>query len=75
MEQVPTVTTLLRASRDANEYLLKEVFRDILENGISRENLNSTDRSGRVSVKQSGTGLLYPVHSDFHGEIPMAMTS
>lgn len=50
MEQVPTVTTLLRASRDANEYLLKEVFRDILENGISRENLNSTDRSGRVST-------------------------
>lgn len=50
MEQVPTVTTLLRASRDANEYLLKEVFRDILENGISRENLNSTDRSGRTAI-------------------------
>uniref|UniRef100_A0A182LS93 Uncharacterized protein n=1 Tax=Anopheles culicifacies TaxID=139723 RepID=A0A182LS93_9DIPT len=50
LEQVPTVTTLLRASRDANEYLLKEVFRDILENGISKENLNSTDRSGRVST-------------------------
>ncbi|XP_058838565.1 uncharacterized protein LOC131694135 isoform X2 [Topomyia yanbarensis] len=50
MEQVPTVTTLLRASRDANEHLLKEVFRDILENGISRENLNSTDRSGRTAI-------------------------
>ncbi|XP_062709527.1 uncharacterized protein LOC109426759 [Aedes albopictus] len=50
MEQVPTVTTLLRASRDANEYLLKEVFRDILENGISWENLNSTDRSGRTAI-------------------------
>ncbi|KFB51016.1 AGAP006757-PA-like protein [Anopheles sinensis] len=50
LEQVPTVTTLLRASRDANEYLLKEVFRDILENGISKENLNSTDRSGRTAI-------------------------
>ena len=50
LEQVPNVTTLLRASRDANEYLLKEVFRDILENGISKENLNATDKSGRVSI-------------------------
>ncbi|XP_052873059.1 uncharacterized protein LOC128278375 [Anopheles cruzii] len=50
LEQVPTVTTLLRASRDANEFLLKEVFRDILENGISKENLNSTDRSGRTAI-------------------------
>ncbi|XP_053673028.1 uncharacterized protein LOC128723325 [Anopheles nili] len=50
LEQVPTVTTLLRASRDANEYLLKEVFRDILENGISKDNLNSTDRSGRTAI-------------------------
>lgn len=51
LEQVPMVSTLLRAARDANELLLKEALRDILINGITKEDLNSTDKSGRVSVK------------------------
>lgn len=49
IEQVPLVSTLLRAARDANEILLKETLRQILVNGISKEELNSTDNSGRVS--------------------------
>lgn len=49
IEQVPFVSTLLRAARDANEILLKETLRQILVNGISKEELNSTDNSGRVS--------------------------
>lgn len=49
LEKVPLVTELLRASRDANEILLKDVFRQILEEGISKEDLNITDKSGRVS--------------------------
>lgn len=49
IEQVPFVTTLLRAARDANEILLKDTLRQILINGISKEELNSTDNSGRVS--------------------------
>lgn len=50
LEKVPLVTELLRASRDANEILLKDVFRQILEEGISKEDLNITDKSGRVSL-------------------------
>lgn len=50
-EPVPFVTTLLRGSRDSNEVLLKEVFRKILDSGISKENLNAVDKSGRVSLK------------------------
>lgn len=51
LDQVPVVTTLLRASRDANELLLKECFQHILENkhGITSKELNATDKSGRVS--------------------------
>lgn len=43
------VTTLLRAARDANEYLIKACLRDMIINGVSSEELNSTDKSGRVS--------------------------
>uniref|UniRef100_A0A336L654 CSON005377 protein n=1 Tax=Culicoides sonorensis TaxID=179676 RepID=A0A336L654_CULSO len=50
LEKVPLVTELLRASRDANEILLKDVFRQILEEGISRDDLNITDKSGRTAI-------------------------
>ncbi|XP_055708315.1 uncharacterized protein LOC129804753 isoform X2 [Phlebotomus papatasi] len=50
LEQVPMVSTLLRAARDANELLLKEALRDILINGITKEDLNSTDKSGRTAI-------------------------
>lgn len=49
MDQLPLVTTLLRASRDANEILIKAALRDIIVNGITKEELNSADKSGRVS--------------------------
>lgn len=49
LDQVEVVTKLLRASRNCNELLLKDCFKDILENGITSKELNSTDRSGRVS--------------------------
>ncbi|XP_055690655.1 uncharacterized protein LOC129794076 isoform X2 [Lutzomyia longipalpis] len=50
LEQVPMVSTLLRAARDANELLLKEALRDILINGVTKEDLNSTDKSGRTAI-------------------------
>lgn len=49
LQKVPLVTTLLRASRDADEELLRTVLRDILLNGIPSKDLNSDDNSGRVS--------------------------
>lgn len=49
LQQVPLVTTLLRASRDADEDLLRIVMRDILLNGIPAQDLNAEDNSGRVS--------------------------
>lgn len=50
LEKDPPVTTLLRAAREADEDLLKVVFRKILIDGISKEALNSTDRSGRTAI-------------------------
>lgn len=49
VDRLPLVTTLLRASRDANEVLIKSALRDVIVNGISKEELNMTDKSGRVS--------------------------
>lgn len=49
LDQVEVVTKLLRASRNCNELVLKDCFKDILENGISSKDLNSVDKSGRVS--------------------------
>lgn len=49
LDQVEVVTKLLRASRNCNEPLLKDCFKEILENGITGKDLNSTDKSGRVS--------------------------
>ena len=49
LEQVEVVTKLLRASRTCNELALKDCFKEILENGITSKELNSTDKSGRVS--------------------------
>lgn len=43
------VTTLLRASRDADEELLDNVLKEIAEFGMNREDLNAVDCSGRVS--------------------------
>jgi len=51
LDQVPLVTQLLRACRDGNEPLLKEVFKNILANkGITREELNVSDKSGRTAL-------------------------
>lgn len=49
VESEQSVTTLLRAAREADEDLLKIVLRKILIDGISKEALNATDKSGRVS--------------------------
>jgi len=51
LDQVELVSKLLRASRNCNELLLKDCFKDILENGITPKELNATDKSGRVSRK------------------------
>jgi hypothetical protein len=48
LDQVELVSKLLRASRNCNELLLKDCFKEILEHGISPKELNSTDKSGRV---------------------------
>lgn len=53
LDQVEVVTKLLRASRNCNELLLKDCFKDILENGITSKELNSTDKSGRVSLSKT----------------------
>lgn len=53
LEQVPLVPQLLRASREGNELLLRDVFRQILDHGIEKEDLNATDKSGRVSRFQN----------------------
>lgn len=49
LDQVEVVTKLLRASRTCNELVLKDCFKEILDNGITSKELNSTDKSGRVS--------------------------
>lgn len=48
LDQVEIISKLLRASRNCNELLLRECLKDILENGISSKELNSSDKSGRV---------------------------
>lgn len=48
LDQVELVSKLLRASRNCNELLLKDCFKEILEHGITPKELNSTDKSGRV---------------------------
>lgn len=50
LEREPSVTTLLRAAREADEQLLKLVLKKILIDGISKEALNSTDKSGRTAI-------------------------
>lgn len=49
VDRLPLITTLLRASRDGNEVIIKSALRDVIVNGISKEELNLTDKSGRVS--------------------------
>ena len=48
-DKLPLVTALLRACRDGNELLIKQALRDVIVNGITPEELNATDKSGRVS--------------------------
>lgn len=50
VQKVPLITTLLRASRNQDEDLIKYVLQHILTNGISEEDLNAVDCSGRVSI-------------------------
>lgn len=52
IDKVPLVTTLLRASRSQDETTLRQVFENILRNGMSEVELNADDCSGRVSVHQ-----------------------
>lgn len=47
---VPLITTLLRASRNQDEELIKNVLQHIITEGITVEDLNATDASGRVSI-------------------------
>lgn len=49
VDRLPMVTMLLRACRDGNEVLIKAALRDVIINGITKEQLNLTDKSGRVS--------------------------
>lgn len=49
VDRLPGVSTLLRASREGNEVLLKSALREVIVNGASKEEINMTDKSGRVS--------------------------
>lgn len=49
IQKIPLITTLLRASRNQDEDIIKFVLDSILTNGISEEDLNAVDCSGRVS--------------------------
>lgn len=49
-KSMPLITTLLRASRNQDEELIKNVLQHIVTEGISVEDLNATDASGRVSI-------------------------
>lgn len=51
VDRLPLVTTLLRAAKEGNELLIKAALRDIIINGITKEQLNLTDKSGRVSQR------------------------
>lgn len=46
---IPTITTLLRASRNQDEDILNMVLQNIIKNGVSEADLNATDCNGRVS--------------------------
>lgn len=50
IEKIPTITTLLRASRCHDEEILQMVLERIIKNGINEEDLNATDCNGRVSA-------------------------
>lgn len=49
VDRLPLVTTLLRACRDGNEIQIKAALRDVIIKGATKEELNLTDKSGRVS--------------------------
>lgn len=50
IQKIPLITTLLRASRNQDEELMQCVLENILTNGMSEEDLNAADCSGRVST-------------------------
>lgn len=52
IDRMPLVTTLLRAARSQDETTLRQVFENILRNGINEAELNADDCSGRVSGRQ-----------------------
>lgn len=45
------ITTLLRAAREQDEVLLKNLLENAAKNKNSEENVNAVDCSGRVSWK------------------------
>lgn len=49
IEKTPLVTSLIRACKSADKEELGLVIKSISENGISKNDLNSVDRNGRVS--------------------------
>lgn len=51
VDRLPLVTTLLRACRDGNEMLIKTAMRDVIMNAATKDELNLTDKSGRVSQR------------------------
>lgn len=49
IQKIPLITTLLRASRNQDEEIIRHVLASILTDEISPDDLNATDCSGRVS--------------------------
>lgn len=49
VQKIPLITTLLRASRNQDEEIIRHVLQGVLNDGISPDDLNATDCSGRVS--------------------------
>lgn len=50
IEKTPLVTSLLRASKNADKEQLQKVMRSIVEHGITKNDLNSVDQNGRVKT-------------------------
>lgn len=50
LEREPSIPTLLRAARDADSYLLKIILKKIINDGITPDVLNKTDRNGRTAL-------------------------
>lgn len=50
IEKIPLVTSLLRASKNGDKGQLLLVMNSITKNGITKNDLNSVDKNGRVKM-------------------------